>query len=111
MSVVESGSVRPGRDVPGELSLVSRGQEVFKVTHMELNHSVTETFKSEVCQISPAEYLLILFVQFVGDIHKGGAASLWDAVVDDDLTGFSTGDAPTATTGSFAGCGYEGLQF
>ena len=42
MSVVESGVVRPGGDVLGELSLVSRGEEMFEVAHMELDNSVTE---------------------------------------------------------------------
>ena len=45
MTVVESGRVRPGRDVPGELSLVSRSEDVFEVADMELDHSVTETSK------------------------------------------------------------------
>ena len=46
MSVVESGIVRPGRDVPGELSLVSRGEEVLEVADMKLDHSETKTFKN-----------------------------------------------------------------
>ena len=45
MSVVESGIVRPGRDVPGELSLVSRGEEMLEVADMKLDHSETKTFK------------------------------------------------------------------
>ena len=45
MSVVESGIVRPGRDVPGELSLVSRGEEVLEVADMKLDHSETKMIK------------------------------------------------------------------
>ena len=43
MSVVESGVVRPGGDILGELSLVCRSEEMFEVAHMELDHSVAET--------------------------------------------------------------------
>ena len=63
VSMIESGVVRPARDILGELSLVSRGEDVFKVTHMKLYHAVTETITLliNIIQSSPVQYLFCLY--------------------------------------------------
>ena len=61
MSVVESGIVRPGRDVPGELSLVSRGEEMLEVADMKLDHSETKTFKYQYFSMVNYHILFYLF--------------------------------------------------
>ena len=45
VTMVEGGVVRPARDIAGELSLVSRGEEVLEVADMKLDHSETKTIK------------------------------------------------------------------
>ena len=61
MSMIESWRVSPLRYVPDKPSLVSSGQDVLEVTHVELDYSETEDHVNSHESSSTLTYLFCLY--------------------------------------------------